>query len=347
MGLSRAERPRVGFWQDVKDVFGLRPRPVAVTQVEVTSVCSASCAYCPHTTMRRHWKSRHMALETYVRLWPLFCESGRVHLQGWGEPLAHPDFLSMVTLAREAGCQVSTTTSGLRMDRELAVALVESGLDVVAFSLAGATPVSNDSLRVGVPFERVLESIRLLQEVRRTRMAAHLEVHVAYLLLADRMNDIDCLPDLVQQLGVHAVVVSIPDQTLVPHLRDHCFAPHDAAKVRQARERLREAARRVRDLGFELHYALPGPESTGRCFEGATQSVFIDAEGAMAPCVHLNLPVDLPDSRRRVFGSCLTDDPVVVWKSPSFATFRARLSSGNPDSACLCCPKRFVRSGAD
>lgn len=333
----------MGFWQGLQDVCGLRRRSVGVTQVEVTSICPNRCGYCPRTTCEAYWKSRHMLPGTFARLWPLFRESGRVHLQGWGEPLLHPDFLDMVAFAREAGCSVSTTTSGRYMTRDLAEELVESGLDVIAFSLAGATAGTNDSLRAGTPFERVLESIRVLQEVRRARGGVHLEIHIAYLLLASRIGDIGLLPRLMQELGVHATVVSTLDGNLVPQWRGECFGSEEREKVLEARGALEAAAAQARSLGLDFHFSLPRPEPTGRCFEDAEHSVFIDAEGNLAPCVHLNLPTNLDDPRRRVFGSCLTDDPIAVWNSEPFASFRAALAAGDPDISCLNCLKRFTR----
>lgn len=334
--------PRIGVWQELKDALGLRRRTVGVAQIEVTSVCSNRCGYCPRTELDGHWKSRHMRAETFVRLWPLFRESGRVHLQGWGEPLLHPDFLEMVAFAREAGCSVSTTTSGRHMTRDLAEKLVDSGLDVIGFSLAGASAGTNDSLRAGIAFERVLASIRLLQEVRRARGGVHLEIHLAYLLMASRIGDIHLLPGLMEGLGVHATVVSALDGNLVPHWRHECFAPEEREKILAARKELEAAAEKARSLGLDFHYSLPDPEPTGRCFEGAEHAVFIDAEGNMAPCVHLDLPTTLDDPCRRIFGSCLTDDPLDVWNSAPFAAFRAALATPDPDPACRGCPKRFA-----
>ena len=176
-----------GFWETVQEaVFGAR-RPLDCIQVEVTSRCPGRCSYCPHTTQRENWLSRDMDMEAFGRLWPLMRRAGRVHLQGWGEPLLNPVFFDMAALARNAGCQVSTTTCGLRMDPELALRIVESGIDIVAFSLAGTDTASNAS-RLGVDFDRVCEAVSTLQAVRRERMGVHLEIHFAYLMLASTME---------------------------------------------------------------------------------------------------------------------------------------------------------------
>lgn len=335
-------KSKLGFWQRLQDALTFKQRPIAVTQVEVTSICPHACVYCPHTIWRQDWKSRHMPLDTFVRLWPLFRISDRVHLQGWGEPLAHPDFLTMVALAREAGCHVSTTTSGRHMDHDLAQALVQSGLDVLAFSLAGATAATNDLWRTGIAFEQVVSAIHLVQQVRQASMAVHMELHLAYLLLASHLGELQYLPELMQTLGIHATVISILDSTLAPGLSAECFAPHEQEKCGQARQVLEKIADQVYARGLEFYYALPEPEATGKCFEGAERGVFVDAEGNLAPCVHLNLPIKQKDKRSRVFGSSLTCDPVLVWQSLDFVRFRAALSTANPDEACLPCIKRFL-----
>ena len=107
-------------------------------------------------------------------------KAARVHLQGWGEPLLHPDFFQMTALARKAGCAVSTTTCGSGMNADLAERLVASGIDIIGFSLAGTDAASN-AARAGVAFETVCAAIEQLQQVRRARQGVHLEIHIAYL----------------------------------------------------------------------------------------------------------------------------------------------------------------------
>ena len=334
-----------GLWRTLCESFGGKRRLLDVIQVEVTSLCPGKCLYCPHTTMRDQWKGRHMRAETYARLWPLLLECGRAHLQGWGEPFLHPRFIDMVALARRAGCDVSTTTCGLHMTGDLAAALVDSGLDIIAFSLAGTTAESNDVLRAGVPFERVAAAIRLLQETRKRKNGVHLEIHIAYLMLADRTTEIRALPDLMRELDVHAAVVSTLDYIPSPELAAEAFAPHEREKIAAARQELEQAAGRAASMGLSLYYALPDEQPGPACLENPARNVYVDAEGNLSPCIYLNLPADMPESLRRVYGSCLHDNPVNVWQSDAFAAFRAALASNNPDPLCRDCPKRYAEGG--
>lgn len=145
--------PGLGLFRCLRELALGRETPLLYMQVEVSSVCACHCTYCPQTVKKAVWHSRLMADQTFAALWPLMRQCARVHLQGWGDPFLHTRFLDFVRVARRAGCAVSTTC-GLRIDEALAEAIVDSGMDVVAFSLAGTDEASNAS-RWGIPFARV------------------------------------------------------------------------------------------------------------------------------------------------------------------------------------------------
>ncbi|MDR1490758.1 MAG: radical SAM protein [Desulfovibrio sp.] len=331
-----------GVWRSLREAFGGLRRLLAVAQVEVTSFCPGGCVYCPHTTMKGRWKARHMRPETFVRLWPLFLETERVHLQGWGEPLLHPRFLDMVSLARRADCRVSTTTCGLVMHEPLAEGIVQSGIDIMAFSLTGTSEAANKAARTGVDFGRLLDAVRLLRRVREKRMAVHLEIHFAYLVLASQMDEVLALPDLMQELGVHAAVVSTLDYIPTAAWKDEAFAPHEKGKTARAGALLEEASARAAGMGLALYYSLPGDSPGSTCLEHPEKSVYVDAEGNLSPCIYVNLPTEDEDPMRRVFGSALAMNPLDIWRGDDFSAFREAMVFRRPDAPCVECPKRFA-----
>ena len=71
-------------------------------QVEVTTRCNASCAFCPRTVLSDQWLSKDMAMGLFTRtIDGVEHELSLVYLQGWGEPLLGPDTLDMIRLAKE------------------------------------------------------------------------------------------------------------------------------------------------------------------------------------------------------------------------------------------------------
>lgn len=166
--------------------------------------------------------------------------------------------MDFAALARKAGCRVSTTTCGLRMDETLAGQIVGSGIDIVAFSLVGTDEASN-APRAGVPFSCVREAVRTLQRVRKAKMGVHLELHFAYLMLASQMEAVEGLPDLMDELDVHAAVISTLDYIAAPGLEAEAFSPHEAGKLDAAPGHTRTRRRRNRQTRARplLQPALP------------------------------------------------------------------------------------------
>lgn len=326
------------LWQDLREIF--HPRELECLQAEVTSCCIGRCVYCPHTTRADVWKSRHMLPETFAALWPLLCKVSRVHLQGWGEPFLNPYFMDFVSLARRAGCQVSTTTCGMRMDEDLALQIVESGIDIVAFSLTGTDEAGN-AARAGIPFFRVEEAVRTLQKLRRKKNAVHLEIHLAYLMLASQVDSVRGLPKLMEDWGVHAAVVSTMDYIPSAEMAHEAFAPQEREKIEAARAVLAETGAKVRALGRDFYASLPAPFPEPCCRERSHKTLYVDAEGFISPCVYLNVPLAARDDRRTVFGSVREKSPIEIWQSPSYAAFRAAVQTSVPPSACVSCAKRF------
>jgi len=331
-----------GVLESLSEFFLGRRRPVDCMQVEVSSACTARCVYCPQGADAGRWKARHMEAGTFAALWPLLQRSARVHLQGWGEPFLHPRFFDFTAFARKAGCAVSSTSCGLHMQEDIARRVVKSGMDVLAFSLAGTDETSN-SIRRGAPFAKICENIRLMSEIRKKHMAVHLSLHCAYILLADRMEAVLALPDLASELGMHAVVVSTLDYIAAPGQESLAFAPHEADKIAQARDFLEKAAARAAKLELDFHYALPCPEPWGTCRENVERSLYVDAEGSLSPCIYVNVPGKAQDANRRIFGNAKETDAFTCWQGERFSAFRNALETGRPEAPCEQCAKRFEK----
>lgn len=335
-----------GFFESLMETFFGFERPLIGCQVEVSSACMGKCSYCPQNSQADMWRVRHISAETFSRLWPLFKLCLQVHLQGWGEPLLHPRFFDFVALAKKAGCHVSTTSCGLIMNEEIATKLVASKIDLIAFSLAGTDKESNKS-RVHVDFDKVCDNIKILRKVGEN---SSLKIHLAYILLADQIEALRKLPELMVNLGVDSTVVSTLDYLATPEDRKIAFLPEDVDKIKRAKNILEEIADKAKTSGKQIHFALPGKRTIGHengCRENARKTLYIDAGGDVSPCVYLNVPGSDPQERRKVFGNINTEEPIEIWKKENFKTFRKALLDGDPDIVCRKCPKRLEVVGGE
>ena len=251
---------------------GLCRRKLDWLQLAVTSHCNASCAYCPHTIYRRHWQSRHLSLSTFQRLLPDLKKVNLVYLQGWGEPFLNPDFFTFVSLAKQAGCQVGTTTNATLLTEKTIIRIVESGIDILAFSLAGIGE-THDTWRQGTSYQKVLEAIRSLQACKRRLGQVNPRVHIAYMLLRSGLSDLDKLPGELQGLGISQVVISTLDLVTAPELEKESLANLIEPEGIEVSHRLEKLADNGARSNLNIHYphlSIPSPKKRlpGKCFTG-------------------------------------------------------------------------------
>lgn len=328
-----------GFLEKFSEIFFGKKRPLECLQIEVTSHCMGKCVYCPHTTAP--WIEEHMDLKIAAALWPLLRKSNRAHLQGWGEPLLHPHFFDIAAFASKAGCRISTTSCGLLMDENLAVKIIKSGMDMIAFSLTGTDSESNSS-RAGINFAKVCENIKILRQAIK-KFGYGPQIHLAYLLLANQEDALKSLPELMAELDVDAAIISTLDYLAAPDQVKWAYNPEDKEKIARVKTLLEELAKEAENNGRILFYSLPktDPEARlGDCRENISKSLYVNVKGEISPCVYLNVP----GSKNCLFGNALEEDGWNIWTKKEFEQFRACLAQGQTPESCKNCPKRYEDS---
>ncbi len=342
-----AEKNKRSQW---RRLFPRRGPRLDWIQVEVTSDCNAACGYCPRTAYRDRWANRYLPLESFRSLQPFLSRAGMVHLQGWGEPLLHRDFFTMADLARTCGCRVGTTTNGMLLNPERINRLIESGIDIVALSLAG-TDSRNDLIRQGTRLERVLEAIRNLDREKKRRRLRKPALHVAYLLLRSGIGEVVRLPSLLRDLGIDQVVISTLDFAARPELEAEVIQPATVKEFQELNEWLRQVARNGERIGLPIHFHLPHPNPRGRgCTENIGRVACVAADGSVTPCVFTNLSVpgetycrqgETRPYTRLVFGNIDQEPLPEIWWRKDYVDFRNALTRGPQAAPCRGCPKRL------
>jgi MoaA/NifB/PqqE/SkfB family radical SAM enzyme len=336
------------IWREFFSLF--RPPVFDWIQVEVTTHCNAACTYCPHTVYRNSWASRHLPLQAFKKLIPAFSRTRMVHLQGWGEPFLNPDSFAMAKLARQAGCRVGVTTNGTLLERERIIRVVESELDVVAFSLAGADE-TQDGVRRGASFNRTIKAIRGFQEekARRGRQKPH--IHLAYMLLRTGLADLPRLPRLAKDLDVRQVVINALDFVPALELEGQALRLGSPEEYREVLSLLDDAVQTGAAHGQDIRYYLPSPDGgRGRtCRENVQRALVVGAGGQVAPCVYANLPVsgvayaaqgrEFPYQPIN-FGNIEETPLAEIWGRPNYASFRHSFQEGPLAALCSTCSKR-------
>ena len=330
------------------DLFSLLTPKFSWIQVEVTSFCNASCLYCPQTVYRDLWQRRHLPLSAFQKLLPALARSRLTHLQGWGEPFLHPDFFTMLALAKKSGSRVGTTTNGMLLDPEKIDLLVETGLDVIAFSLAGLGD-TNDGVRRGTSFSKVLTAIERLNRAKARAGSDRPQINIAYMLLRSGLGELENLPRALEGLGIAEVVVSTLDFVAHRELEAESLWGPDPRECDDLCRRLENLAATGGRQGLNISYH-PGPPA-GRgllCPEEVQRALVVSADGGVSPCVFTNLPVsgasylgrggEVP--YRRLFFGNINEQPLrAIWRQPAYANFRRSFYPGQLALPCRHCRK--------
>jgi MoaA/NifB/PqqE/SkfB family radical SAM enzyme len=318
-------------------------------QVEITSYCNASCIYCPRTAYKNSWVNRHLPLDIFMKIKPTFPKTKHLHLQGWGEPFLNPDFFKMASIAKKEGLRIGTTTNGMLLDQERITRLIDTGIDIIAFSLAGTNEQSNDRIRKGTKLTQVLKAIETLEKEKIKRGSRAPVIHVAYLVLGSVINEMEKLPRLLEGVGVSQVVISTLDLVASEELQPEVIRPSSRKEYLEMESFFLSVAKEGEKRGLAIHYYLPPLGETGRfCTENVQRAFCLAGDGAVTPCVLTNLQVGeefhyLSETKRpyqrMTFGNIQTQSPIDIWDLKPYKNFRSSFSNKNLSPACKGCPK--------
>jgi len=333
---------------------------LAKLYVEITTTCNLSCQMC----LQRVWNepSQEMPLATFGELTRQLSElpsPPTVHLGGYGEPMAHADFLEIVRLAKASGARVEITTNGTLLNLNTAAALIELDLDGLVVSMDGATAQTYGQVRVNGNFEQVVENLRGLRRLKMRKGGRHSnpQVSIAFVAMKNNATELARLPQLATRLGAWYIQVS----NLVPHTpemeREILYTKSlTACAFRASRwvadmslpkldlnsytsEPLQRASSSTASLSL-LDVSLSGRNDYCRFAHEGYAAVRWD--GQVSPCLPLlhDHPVYLRGRRKDVthyaLGNITQESLRAVWESPEFTGFRTRLRRF-PFSPCTTC----------
>jgi len=320
-------------------------------QVEVSSHCNASCAYCPHTVYHDIWVNRHLSLPAFRRLLPAIANTDLLFLQGWGEPFLNPYIFSMIALAKKTGCRVGTTTNGMLLDDKKIKRLIKCGIDIISFSIAGLND-GNDTSRRGTRLKTVLDVIRNINQMKINHGLTKPAIHISYLLLRSALKDLMRIPDVLSDMGINQVVISTLDFVPTRQFENETLCPVNAVEFKELHSVLDEVKKLAKDKGLHVHYNLGRADRPQRiCSENPQRSFYVSSDGTVSPCVFTNLPVSdisyvfrgrmLP-YKRLAFGNIKNNSISAIWRQKEYAEFRRSFDTGQLNSVCGNCHKLYI-----
>lgn len=171
--------------------------------IEIAAVCDLACPHCYRASYAT--PDKVIADELFYSLIDECVRLGvpSIKLNWRGEPLLHPRVIEFIRYAKDAGIlDVIINTNATRLSDEMALELIEAGLDFLIISFDGTSAQSyekNRPARVGEnKFDTILRNIQGFMEKRREMGAVFPYVKVQ---MVDIDNSGDSHHDLFQLFG--------------------------------------------------------------------------------------------------------------------------------------------------
>jgi MoaA/NifB/PqqE/SkfB family radical SAM enzyme len=128
-----------------------------------------------------------------------------------GEPFLDHDLLQIIKYAENKGIITHINTNGFLIDRKLALAIIDSNLSVISFSIDSPLSPTHDYLRgVRGTYQIALKAIRYLQKNRIN----HPKIYINSVIMDANIKNLDKLVLLVQKEKIDGITF----QALLPNL---------------------------------------------------------------------------------------------------------------------------------
>jgi MoaA/NifB/PqqE/SkfB family radical SAM enzyme len=320
-------------------------------QIEVSSACNAFCSYCPQTFFKNKIKKNFIDEKVIDSVLSELSPKTYIHLQGWGEPFLHPDFLKILKKIKENGFRAGTTTNATLLTDDILEALVDLKLDYLAVSTAGLNVFENDIIRKKTYLEEISEKIKKLRKIKSEKNSQLPKIHLANILFKSNIENFFGSDEFLRSLNPDQVVVSSVSLCCTKEMEKEAFL----AETEQEFEILKSRMHCFKNkTGLDINYHLVSPfVLKKRCSENIDKTLFIGSGGDVFPCVFLGVPVEegafvyergiKKELVNKSFGNIYNESLSSVWNKKEYKKFRKKDWLLN--DLCSLCLKRSIDFG--
>jgi radical SAM protein with 4Fe4S-binding SPASM domain len=96
-------------------------------------------------------------------------KKGIVGFHVTGEPLLHKDILHFIKYTTDKGMYIRLNTNATKLDKNMSVGLIESGLQEIVFSFEGYSKEDYERIRVGANYNEVYNNILNFLQINESR----------------------------------------------------------------------------------------------------------------------------------------------------------------------------------
>ena len=292
---------------------------------ELTNACNLNCKMCGRNSA--NFQPTWFQMEWLKYFEPVAHLVEEVTLMGWGEPTVHPHFTEFLDWAHRLGLRKYFCTNGMRLDK-LFDDIFRTQTDIIAVSMDGACAETNEEIRRGADFQKILKNISAITEYK----AAHrLEFPYMNFVFTAMDQNLDELPELVRLAGEVGL-----DEVKVVYLT--AFDEEMASDVLYDQmKRTGEVFQRAIEAGRKHGVSLKLPHLVGEDPAGAQchktcytawRDFFLGSDGYVRPCM---------STAEKLFPIQKYGSFQEMWNSEEYRQHRERVNGKRMAVSCQNC----------
>jgi pyrroloquinoline quinone biosynthesis protein E len=275
-----------------------------------------------------------MDLPTFKKIIDQFPSLTHVKIQGMGEPLINKKLPDLIAYCTNKGITTTVISNGTLLTEAIGRKIIDAGLSEMWISFDGATKKTYESLRVGATFEKVLENISGLVEIKREKNS---NIRIGMVCLVSSEQVLQEIPEYVQMAFSHGVK-EVQLKKRVKHWKKsknpNEYIVESVSKVNEYQNfdmYFEEALIKSRHLGINLTMTQDSDFSySNPCF-WPNNSVYISVEGKVVPCCTIGIPETWE------MGDLMTDNIRNIWNNELYRALRKSLKNNNIPEICKTC----------
>lgn len=293
--------------------------------LELTNTCNLSCIMCGRR--EKDFQPTFFDPAWLDTLAPVLDRVTEVTLFGWGEPTVHPKFREILEYLNRFPVKKYFVSNGMLLHRF--ADLIVSSVDVLAVSLDGANQATNDRIRHGSDFSRIVANLRSLVAKRNESPEKRPYINFVMTLMRDNLPELPQMVELAHSLGIEevkAVYLTAFSDALAPQV---LYGRQE--EIRAVFEETLELAKR-RGVLVKLPY-VQGDDPAGNalhkpCFVG-WRDFFLGSDGFVRPC---------QSTAQQLFSIHDHDTFMHMWNSAEYQKFRAAVNQAKemPRQCSVC-----------
>ncbi len=317
--------------------------------LEMSTHCNLKCRFCSIVRPGRNRRLQHLDMEVVERLRSVlpFIRDTKIH--GGGEPFLNPNIERIIEIFQENEVRLNTVTNATVINDRLA-RLIGETFATLTVSIDGATAPTFELARDGAKFDRVLQSIDLLNHHRRPGF----KLILGFVILKCNAHE---LPEMIRLATKHgaqevqaAWVVSFADlpwsleqdPTREPErMNRHLNETYQAAEEAGISVKLppllpvNSGQAKVMKSHRPTYRALhPTNRVEGQCRLMYDRAMIL-VDGTVKPCGQSRSVPDLGNVREQTFEE--------IWSGAGYQRLRRTFNEGILPDTCSGC--NFIRSG--